>query len=138
VKLCRVCGVAKPLEDFYSNGRTSTGNFKYKPDCKLCFNKAVAVTTAKKLDFVKSVFGVSCQVCGYDRCYSALEFHHVDPSTKENPPSVILRNSATLEKVVKELSGCVQLCANCHREVHYGFLDITNLELKMEKFSTRV
>jgi hypothetical protein len=24
-----------------------------------------------------------CQVCGYDRCIEALEFHHLDPTQKD-------------------------------------------------------
>ena len=27
--------------------------------------------------------GGHCQICGYDRCIEALEFHHLDPSQKE-------------------------------------------------------
>ena len=28
-------------------------------------------------------FGSKCQICGYDRCQKALEFHHLDPNEKE-------------------------------------------------------
>ena len=28
-------------------------------------------------------FGNKCQICGYNKCDSALEFHHLDPSQKE-------------------------------------------------------
>lgn len=27
--------------------------------------------------------GGKCQICGYDKCDSALEFHHLDPSQKD-------------------------------------------------------
>ena len=27
--------------------------------------------------------GGRCQVCGYDRCIEALEFHHLDPTQKD-------------------------------------------------------
>jgi hypothetical protein len=27
--------------------------------------------------------GGRCQICGYDRCTEALEFHHLDPTKKD-------------------------------------------------------
>lgn len=132
MKRCSCCLEEKPYSEYYSNGKTPSGTLKYKPNCRVCFNQAVAITTQVKLDFVKTVFGNSCQVCGYDRCSSALDFHHLDPTTKDYKPTLILRNSATLETVKKELSNCLQLCANCHREVHAGVLDVSHVELKLK------
>ncbi len=63
--------------------------------------------------------GGKCYTCGYKKCIGALEFHHVDPSTKEMDLSV--RNICKAWKVVrKELDKCVCVCANCHREVNAG------------------
>jgi predicted HNH restriction endonuclease len=61
--------------------------------------------------------GGKCEVCGYDRCIEALEFHHRDPSQKDFSVSAdgCTRSWA---RVKKELDKCVMLCANCHREVH--------------------
>lgn len=63
--------------------------------------------------------GGRCQICGYDRCMEALEFHHLDSSQKDFGISSrgITRSWA---KVQEELDKCVLLCANCHREVHAG------------------
>jgi len=61
--------------------------------------------------------GGKCQICGYNKCKSALDFHHIDPNTKKfnisgsslnNPPVVILN----------ELEKTVLLCKNCHAETH--------------------
>lgn len=27
--------------------------------------------------------GGKCEICGYDKCVDALDFHHLDPSEKE-------------------------------------------------------
>ena len=61
--------------------------------------------------------GGSCSICGYDRCLSALEAHHVDPRIKDFNISERL---ARLELIECELEKCVLLCSNCHREVHDG------------------
>ena len=60
--------------------------------------------------------GGQCQSCGYNKCYSALEFHHRDPSTKEFD-WFRLKNRAW-STIVAELNKCDLLCSNCHREKH--------------------
>lgn len=65
--------------------------------------------------------GVSCEVCGYDKEFEAIDFHHRDPSTKEYKVSTLLsrqRTHATELAVSKEILKCAALCANCHREHH--------------------
>lgn len=66
--------------------------------------------------------GGKCEKCGYNRCISALEFHHKDPSKKEFGISSkgILRDWETTKK---ELDKCEMLCANCHRENHFLLSD---------------
>lgn len=61
--------------------------------------------------------GGKCTKCGYDKCYAAMDFHHVDPSQKE-----FVWNDLRKRKwsdVILELDKCVLLCANCHREEHF-------------------
>lgn len=67
--------------------------------------------------------GGKCQICGYDRCSRALEFHHLDPSKKD---FTLARTAwARSWDVVKaELDKCALLCANCHREVEAGLVQI--------------
>lgn len=67
-------------------------------------------------------FGSKCQLCGYDRCNEALEFHHLDPNTKEKA----LSNNLILkwDEIYKELKKCICVCANCHREIHQGLVQI--------------
>ncbi len=62
------------------------------------------------------LFGGGCCKCGYNKCDSALEFHHIDRSTKEHRPAKLLFGS--WEKIVEELKKCILLCSNCHRELH--------------------
>ena len=61
--------------------------------------------------------GGECNLCGYNKCNRALEFHHIDPDLKEFGISAsgITRS---WERVKKELDKCLLVCANCHAELH--------------------
>lgn len=60
--------------------------------------------------------GGKCERCGYNKCLSALEFHHLDPKEKEF--SISNKNIRSIEKYKKEIEKCILLCSNCHREEH--------------------
>ena len=61
--------------------------------------------------------GGKCEVCGYDRCIDALEFHHNSFSGKKFGISA-KGYTRSWKKVAKELDKCAMICANCHRELH--------------------
>ena len=58
-----------------------------------------------------------CEMCGYDRCIDALEFHHNDLSEKKFGISE-KGYTRSWKTVMEELSKCMMICANCHRELH--------------------
>ena len=61
--------------------------------------------------------GGQCQVCGYNKCVGALDFHHKDPLEKDfGIGHKGYTNS--WEKVKNELDKCLLLCKNCHSEEH--------------------
>jgi len=61
--------------------------------------------------------GGCCEVCGYNKCLEALEFHHIDETTKE---FAVSGSTKSLESQKREADKCYMLCANCHRELHAG------------------
>lgn len=68
--------------------------------------------------------GGKCIGCGYRRYQGALELHHVDPSQK----GFAIGDKGytrSWSKVKAELDKCVLLCANCHREVAAGILQLS-------------
>lgn len=67
--------------------------------------------------------GGKCQVCGYKTCPEALEFHHIDEAQKG---FAIGQKGYTRswQRVREEIEKCYLLCANCHREVHAGILQL--------------
>jgi DNA-binding CsgD family transcriptional regulator len=65
--------------------------------------------------------GGKCSVCEYARCQQALQFHHLDPSTKEfhlGDKGI----SRSLARSRAEARKCILLCANCHAEVEAGLV----------------
>jgi len=46
------------------------------------------------------------------------DFHHSDPSQKEEKISVMLHKIRTKEAILAEMAKCEVLCANCHRKHH--------------------
>lgn len=66
-----------------------------------------------------------CQICGYNRTPSALEFHHVHPESKSEDPSYSARLS--WGRFIQEYEKCVLLCANCHREEQDGLIPLERI-----------
>jgi len=85
--------------------------------------KSLNVINWKKDKKIKLVEykGGKCEKCGYDKCIRALDFHHIDPLQKDFD---ISSNSYSFEKMKKEADKCILVCANCHREIHAGYLKI--------------
>lgn len=76
----------------------------------------------RKSNLIK-VFGGKCCICGFDKWQSALEFHHVNPEEKEFGLTTNTTTKA-LEKQLIEAKKCILVCANCHRGIHSGFVEI--------------
>lgn len=92
-----------------------SGEHRYR--CKKCANEQVQKRRYLIKEKAVEYKGGKCELCGYDKCIDALEFHHKNPDEKDFQ---ISRDgySNKWETVVKELDKCMLLCANCHRELH--------------------
>ena len=64
--------------------------------------------------------GGRCQICGYDRCINALEFHHLNPQEKD---FTISGGTKSLNLLLPEVDKCILVCSNCHREIHAGIIE---------------
>lgn len=62
--------------------------------------------------------GGKCQLCGYQKCSSALDFHHLNPEEKDFSLSTT-SSYKNIDKMKQEVDKCILVCANCHREIHY-------------------
>lgn len=94
--------------------------------CKKCAVESVQKRRNKLKELAVEYKGGKCQCCGYNKCICALEFHHLNGEEKEFSISA---NGYTRkwETVKKELDKCILLCSNCHKEVHYGIININDI-----------
>lgn len=117
-KTCPQCKVKKEMNinNFYIR---KTGKFHHW--CKECGSKkSVDRFREYKLKCV-TYKGGKCIVCGYDKYFGALDFHHLDPSKKD---FTVAASNKTFEALQEELDKCVLLCATCHRELHGGIIKL--------------
>ena len=61
--------------------------------------------------------GGCCLLCGYDKNYGSLDFHHINSFQKRFNISSYTNWD---EDLIEELDKCALLCKNCHSEVHAG------------------
>ena len=131
MKYCKYC--ERDLDESQFSVRSgSTGKLNNK--CKQCVvaytqahyqaNKDVYVQRSladrpnaqqRWRDFIATL-NLKCAHCDEDHP-AVMEFHHPDPSVKEDNPSN-LRYSK--QRFLREIENCICLCANCHRKVHWA------------------
>lgn len=117
-KICSRCHEERPLSFFYLRS-AKTG--KRRSECKECWAKIIGCVSTKRKEKIMKALGDKCVVCGYNKYRGALEFHHLDPSQKD--PAVNVHNNG-FEKALEEMKKCILVCANCHREIHAGLLNL--------------
>lgn len=115
---CRSCGELKAPSEFFKTCSS------YCKQCKMNMNKEGRRTAKEQSVEYK---GGECQICGYNKCINALEFHHVDPAEKDH---ITFNKRWSFEKLKSELDKCVLLCANCHREIHAGEVELFEGNIK--------
>jgi hypothetical protein len=97
-------------------------NRKFCYDCIIEHNRSnplySKIQRIKILNKIKQRYGIKCIKCGYDKNYSSLDFHHLNPNEKKINPAHIIHNRGNINKIFEELDKCILLCANCHREIH--------------------
>jgi predicted HNH restriction endonuclease len=96
-----------------------TYSSKYKIKCIKCQSVRKSLRKNRNRQDLLKIHGSKCSVCSYDKCSSALQFHHIDPSEKEFE---ISESAYSLENLIAEAKKCVLLCANCHAEVENEIL----------------
>ena len=113
-KVCSKCGKSFIIKQ-------NAYNRRYCYDCmpETYQNGAQARQLIKK--WALEYKGNKCQLCGYNKCIEALEFHHNNPNEKE---FIISDRNLVLDwqQIKHELDKCSLLCANCHRELHTKLL----------------
>jgi hypothetical protein len=132
-------GVTKREDGFIFNGKyhkTKSGKIKPEFSSPEAFEKLKE--RAKKCSKLRSKYlkikyykiivrfklKRGCFFCKYKKCPEALQFHHLDKSTKLFGISDKLSKKNSLSKIKwkeikSEIRKCIILCANCHAEETY-------------------
>ena len=122
-KICATCKKFKPLHRYYKRE-----NKKPEIHCRDCRNKQREKNHRHwKQQFIYKLaehIDIKCVKCGYDKNFSALDFHH----TKRKKFAIAreIRNlskknftDGRVDMILTEIiAKCEILCANCHREHH--------------------
>ena len=116
IKKCEICG-----ENFSvtQNGGSRKYCYSCSPSYKTSEERATSITIlrhAMKKEAVKRKGG-KCEICGYNKCIEALQFHHSNPEEKEF--QVSSGNIRSWKEYWNEVQKCQLVCANCHAEIHY-------------------
>lgn len=130
MKVCSKCHRRLPRSAFYRSRSRKDGCQTY---CKKCAHQrrvqyykdhraeedAANRKRRKRYNdrFIQYKKTLMCRKCGESRWY-VLDFHH-PKRDKEETVGRLVSQQAAWERVLRELSRCRVLCANCHRELHY-------------------
>ena len=91
--------------------------YRRNKDKRLKLNKEYKTRQVEKFKILKE--SLVCYDCGDDRA-PVLDFHHLDPTTKEISVSKAAYRGWSVGRLQQEIEKCVVLCANCHRMRHYN------------------
>jgi hypothetical protein len=91
--------------------------------CTQCRSEDVARRRRRVKEILVAEAGGRCHLCGYDRYVGALQFHHIDPATKEFALSDagVTRAIATAREEARK---CMLVCSNCHAEVEGAIVQL--------------
>lgn len=84
--------------------------------CCACAYAAIRKRRYKLHTTIIEEHGGCCIICGYDKNYAGLCFHHRNPADKKFG----IRGGSIMgiDKLRKEAKKCDLLCHNCHAELH--------------------
>lgn len=91
--------------------------------CRKCNSAGVARRRRRVKEILVAEAGGRCRICGFDQSPVALEFHHLDPTTKSFGIAAA-GISRSIDASRAEAAKCVLLCANCHAQVEAGVLEL--------------
>lgn len=123
IRRARAAGLTEVVLECPKHGVTEFWVGRTSVRCRKCNSQGVADRRRRVKRLLVAEAGGRCRICGYDESLVALEFHHLDPSTK----SFGLAGagiSRSIEASRVEAAKCALLCANCHARVEAGELQV--------------
>jgi len=78
-----------------------------------------------------------CEICGYNKCLSSLDFHHINSENKKYKIAELLADEKSLFElkhiIEDEINKCQVVCKNCHKIIHSQEFFELNKKLIYEK-----
>lgn len=137
-KVCQQCTIELPLREFNNDKRTSDGRAKVCRSCRrinhLAGRKRSRMTEQSKAsarrrqarmrrskrDWIGAMkVAAGCVTCGYNAHFTALAYHHRDPSTKLFTINNGLTTGKSKRALQAEIDKCDVYCLNCHALLHF-------------------
>ena len=107
-KICTICKEQKLRSEFSDT----------ESRCKPCLNNIIRIKRIVFKEKCLAYLTPYCSVCGYKKCIAALQFHHLDKTSKKF--EICHSVCKDFDKVKNELDKCIVLCFNCHMEAHFS------------------
>ena len=127
MKQCKICNRILPEEMFDENRCQCKDCRKaYRKQRRLLhpeIHRAQSLRRQKRQSEWLYTLKQKCVICGESEPV-CLDFHHIDSSEKEF--TIGKHRSKSRSELLIEIQKCVCLCANCHRKVHAGIIDLNN------------
>jgi hypothetical protein len=138
MKRCSSCKTDKPLTEFNRKRKNKDGLQSLCKSCnrtrskryyaenrehhkRVILERNTEARKAKQEFIAQFKAGKKCYYCPEDTA-CCLDFHHLDPSTKEFNISQMLHDGCSFKRLLKEIGKCLLLCSNCHRKLHTGLI----------------
>lgn len=135
IKTCNKCKVEKTIGEFRRDNTKPDGRSYACKVCQRAYHKSKYTekygekarfrNKTKRDTFYKNLNEyldpLTCSCCS-ESSNVCLEFHHPDPSKKENQISHM--HTYSWELVMKEINKCILVCSNCHAKIHAGLIDM--------------
>lgn len=127
---CLNC-IAKNKRDKYRYCEKCGSTLQHNNKIGICTNcnhrlsivsESVKKWKKKRKEILVDYKGGKCEICGYNRCLSALEFHHLNEEEKSF--SISSKNIVSIDRYKEEVDKCILVCANCHREIHADMISL--------------
>lgn len=106
---------SNPTEGVH-NMYTESQRKHYQKNKKVYLERS-QIARKKREETVRRYKDVPCEDCGERYPSRVMSFHHRDPKTKDKTINQLVR-SASMDRVIQEITKCDVLCANCHMLRH--------------------
>jgi hypothetical protein len=97
---------------------------KYKEEYALKSKEHTEKNKIKNMDWLLKYLNldkIPCAKCGYNKCFAAIDCHHLNPQQKKNNSDTfchwVCKSLAYFKKKILNTS-FIFLCKNCHTELH--------------------